>query len=241
MCSAVLILMLSCNSVFWFLFHRLFILFLCLAHLAGTLQQQNPKTQLNSDSKCRGKERLSTLSKMENFLMHVIFAVINNFHLCICSFFLPFSHSLSSYLLPKNRLHFWPAGQPDLQPRLSSALWPATEMVPTWTIVPAVCDLWPPLRPSHHPGSRYRRWRKLEVWAVAEQHTADVGCDNTENRWAQEVKGGGQEIWHGHDLVATIFFYDRNLVLHNVNSVWLMSVCVLYRTQAECVDAGDHM
>lgn len=55
MCSAVLILMLSCNSVFWFLFHRLFILFFCLAHLAGTLQQQNPKTQLNSDSKMQRK------------------------------------------------------------------------------------------------------------------------------------------------------------------------------------------
>lgn len=70
--SAVLILMLSCNSVFSFLFHRLFILFFCLARLADTLEQQNPKTQLDSDSKCRGKERFSTLSKMENFISYLL-------------------------------------------------------------------------------------------------------------------------------------------------------------------------
>lgn len=77
-------------------------------------------------------------------------------------------------------------------------------MGPTSTIIPAVSDIWPSPSLSHHPGSGHRRWRKVEVWAVAEQEPTDVGYDNAEDQWVQEV-GGEQEIWHGHDLVATSF------------------------------------
>lgn len=58
MCSVILILILSCNYVLMFYLKNFYSVFY-LASFDGTLQQQKPKAQLDSDSKCRGKERFS--------------------------------------------------------------------------------------------------------------------------------------------------------------------------------------
>lgn len=160
--------------------------------------------------------------------MHLIFVVMHIFISMLCLSAL----SLSSHLLPRNRLDFWPAAQPDLQPRPSAVFWPAAEIDPTKTIAPAASDIWPWTRPPQHPGSGYRRWRKVEVWAVAARHTADVCWDNSEDRWAQEVRcdrkyDKGMTLWQQSSFATETLFHTW-CVLCTVRC--LMTV-FLHRTQ----------